>query len=380
MATQNQALQGVLVVKYQWCLKKRGNSTVDGVDKLLMRFSQKGGELMTVRERFFNTISHKQPDIVPYHINFTKEAFENMAAYCGGTGFLENIGNCFTRVGFDLYGKETEIRPNIFEDRFGVHWDKSVDKDIGVVCNRLVTEDTFESYRFPDPDDQKLYADVQHTIDTAGDTVLLGGLGFATFERAWSLMGMEPLLEAMILNKPLVHELFKKITDYNLKVAKNACEFKIDGIGFGDDWGQQTGLIMGPDLWREFIKPCIKKLFGYVKSQGKFVFIHSCGNVQEIFPDIIECGVDIFNPFQPEVMDVFEIKRLYGDKLSFYGGISTQRTLPYGTVKETVAEVNMLLEKIGHNGGYIASPAHDIPKDAKPENVMAMIEVLRNQS
>lgn len=334
---------------------------------------------MTTRERFFKAISHQQPDITPYHISFTKEALDNLITYCGDADFVEKLGNCFTCVGFDLFGEEPEVSPGIFEDRFGVRWDRTVDKDIGVECNTVVTEDNLDDYRFPDPDDECLYAGAQKAIDNAEDTVILGGIGFLTYERAWSLVGMQNLLEAMVLNKPFVHELLKRITDYNLQVVKNACELKIDGIRFGDDWGMQTGLTMGEDLWREFIKPCIMRVFKYVKSQGKFVMIHSCGDVQAIFPDIIECGVDIFNPFQPEVMDVFEVKRMYGDKLSFFGGLSTQRTLPYGTKEETIAETRMLLDEIGRNGGYIASPAHDIPKDAKPENVMAMIEVLRNQ-
>ena len=120
-------------------------------------------------------------------------------------------------------------------------------------------------------------------------------------------------------------------------------------------------------------------MYRLVKSKGKYVMIHCCGKVDELFPDLIECGLDIFNPFQPEVMDVFEMKKRYGDRLCFYGGISTQRTLPYGTVAEVKDEVNRLIDIVGENGGYIASPAHDIPADAKPENIATMIEVLQSQ-
>ena len=116
-----------------------------------------------------------------------------------------------------------------------------------------------------------------------------------------------------------------------------------------------------------------------MKSRGKRVFIHSCGKVDELFPELIECGLDVFNPFQPEVIDVYEAKRRYGDRLSFYGGISTQKTLPYGTTSDVKDEVRRLLDSIGKNGGYIASPAHDVPRDAKPENIAAMIETLQSQ-
>jgi uroporphyrinogen decarboxylase len=89
--------------------------------------------------------------------------------------------------------------------------------------------------------------------------------------------------------------------------------------------------------------------------------------------------VDVFNPFQPEVMDVEQMKRRYGGALTFFGGISTQRTLPYGTVAQVKEEVRRLLDRVGRRGGYIAAPAHDVPKDARPENVAAMIEVLKGQ-
>jgi len=162
-------------------------------------------------------------------------------------------------------------------------------------------------------------------------------------------------------------------------VIEKVCSYDVDAMIFGDDWGMQTGLQMGAKLWREFIYPRIQQMYALVKSKGKFVFIHSCGKVDEVFPDLIEIGLDVFNPFQPEVMDVFEMKRHYGDRLTFFGGISVQKTLPYGSVAEVKDEVKQLLEIVGKNGGYIAAPSHDIPGDAKPENIHTMIEVLQNQ-
>jgi uroporphyrinogen decarboxylase len=182
----------------------------------------------------------------------------------------------------------------------------------------------------------------------------------------------------MVSNPPFVHALLDRILENNLAIIDRACDFPIDGFLFGDDWGQQSGLIMGPQLWREFIKPRVRQMYQRVKARGKVVMIHSCGKVDGVFPDLIEVGLDIFNPFQPEVMDVFEMKRIYGSRLSFYGGISTQRTLPFGTVQQVKDEVRRLLDKIGKNGGYIASPAHAIPGDASAENIAAMIDTLNN--
>jgi uroporphyrinogen decarboxylase len=190
---------------------------------------------------------------------------------------------------------------------------------------------------------------------------------------------MEEILMAMAAGDPFADELLDGIMAFNEAVLRRALTFDVDGVRFGDDWGQQRGLIMGPVLWRNYIKPRIRKLYAIVRAAGRTVFIHRCGKVDEIMPDLVECGVDVFNPFQPEVMDVTEIKRRYSRDLTFFGGISTQKTLPYGTVTEVRDEVRRLIDTIGRDGGYIAAPAHDIPRDARPENVAALLDVLRNQ-
>ena len=184
---------------------------------------------------------------------------------------------------------------------------------------------------------------------------------------------------AMVDDSRFAHELLDAILEFNLGVIDNVCSFDVDAMVFGDDWGMQRGLIMGPRAWGEFIEPRIRQMYDLVRSKGKFVFIHSCGKVDTVFPELIECGVDVFNPFQPEVMDVFEIKRRYGEELSFFGGVSVQRTLPCGTVAEVREKTERLLEVVGRDGGYIAAPSHWIPADAKPENIAAMIEVLQSQ-
>ena len=335
---------------------------------------------MTVRERVLAALRHKQPDRVPWQFDFTEKARDAMAAYYGDPQFLKKLGNCIVSLGVEPESAWREVRPHIFVDDFGVEWDRSVDKDIGVVCNTLVTQDTMRQFRFPDPEEPSRWKDYEPTLrERKKDALIVPGFGFSLFERAWTLAGMENVLTWMVTDKEFLHEFMDRILDYNLKIINRACSYGIDGMRFGDDWGQQMGLIMGPDLWREFIKPRVRQMYAAVKAKGKIVFIHSCGKVEEIFPDLIECGVEVFNPFQPEVMDVYEIKRKYGESLSFFGGISTQRTLPYGTPAQTREEVKRLVDKIGKGGGYIASPAHAIPADAKPENIAAMIEVLQNQ-
>ena len=334
---------------------------------------------MTPRERVIASLEHRQPDATPYHVTFTAPARQKMIEYYGDADFESRLDNCLVLVDTALPQKDVPHRPAVQEDEFGVQWDKSIDTDIGSVCNTRITPKTLTAYTFPDPEDPARFADFPSAIGKRKDKFVLASFGFTLFERAWTLAGMENVLVAMIQDKPFVNDLLDGILDHALAVTRKALTFDIDGMRFGDDWGQQRGLIMGPSLWRELIKPRIQRLYGVVKSRGKKVFIHCCGKVDELFPDLIECGVDAFNPFQPEVMDVEKIKDRHGAQLTFFGGISTQKTLPYGSVAQVKEEVTRLIGRIGKDGGYIAAPAHDVPKDAKPENVAAMLELLQAQ-
>jgi len=108
------------------------------------------------------------------------------------------------------------------------------------------------------------------------------------------------------------------------------------------------------------------------------VFIHSCGDVDELFEDLVGIGLNCFNPFQPEVMDVSTLIPQYQGRLAFYGGLSTQKTLPYGSAMDVRRETRHLLE-LGKTGGYIFSPAHDVPRDVPLENMLAFIDEIQHQ-
>jgi uroporphyrinogen decarboxylase len=182
-----------------------------------------------------------------------------------------------------------------------------------------------------------------------------------------------------IENPGFMHELLNAIADYNIAQVRKALEYDIDAVYFGDDWGQQHGLLMGYDLWKEFIFPVIKRMYGVVRDAGKVVFIHSCGDVDELFDDLVSIGLGVFNPFQPEVMNVETLLRQYHGRLSFWGGVSTQRTMPYGSPEQVRAEVRQMIN-LGQAGGYILSPAHAVEGDVPLENLLALIQEAQSQA
>ena len=135
---------------------------------------------------------------------------------------------------------------------------------------------------------------------------------------------------------------------------------------------------MGPALWREFILPELERLYSVVRENSKYVFIHSCGDVDEVFDDLISIGLDCFNPFQPEVMDVAALMKHYRRRLTFHGGLSTQHTLPYGTPDDVRRETRKLIA-LGELGSYILSPAHAVDGDVPLDNMLAFIDEALNQ-
>jgi uroporphyrinogen decarboxylase len=191
---------------------------------------------------------------------------------------------------------------------------------------------------------------------------------------------MENLMTWMLSEPAFVHDLLDKIADYNISLVKKSVAVGgIDCVRFGDDWAGQHGLLFGKDLWLEFIKPPLKRMSEACRKEGLFVAQHCCGKVDELIPEMIDAGIQLFDPFQPEVMDVYEVFKKYYGKIAFMGGLSIQQTLPYGTAREVQEESVRLISQLGRKGGYIFSPSHALTRDIPPENVDRMIKTANQQ-
>jgi uroporphyrinogen decarboxylase len=335
-------------------------------------------DTMSRRDVVKAALAFRRPPYVPWSFRFTHEARAKLEAHFGADRLDAALGNHFVELGSDI-GFFEDIGNARFRDVFGVVWDRTIDRDIGNVEGQVMPEPTLSGYTFPDPLDRRFFENIPAQLERHGDCFRVFCIGFSLFERAWTLRGLEALYMDFIENPAFVHALLEAIADYNIAQVREAVKYDIDAVYFGDDWGAQQGLLIGRPMWMEFIRPVLARMYDAVREAGKLVMIHSCGDVDELFDDLVGLGVRVFNPFQPEVMDVHALLKQYRGRLAFWGGLSTQRTLPYGTPEQVREETRRLLEA-GREGGYVLSPAHAVEGDVPLENMLAFLEEARGQA
>jgi len=336
---------------------------------------------MTKKERVKTAIAHRETDFVPYQMDLLSAAERKLREHFGDVDLDDLIGNhlaMFEPSFYSLFQTET-LDSGKFRDAFGATWELKPGEDIGSVIDNPLKAASLKEYVFPDPEEVVELENIPAFIEKIKDKFIMGAIGFSLYERAWILRGIEPILLDFLEAPSFVEELFERITEFNLSITKRLCRFPIDAFHFGDDWGQQNGLIIDPELWRRFFKKHLKKMYDAVHNAGLPVSIHSCGDITEIIPDLIEIGVNMISPLQAEALDFKHLKKEYGKDLSFWGGISTQRTLPKGSPLEVRTEIREKIKILAKEGGYILAPSHELQGDIPLENMLAFIEEAQNQ-
>ncbi len=242
--------------------------------------------------------------------------------------------------------------------------------------------DEVNNFAYPDPcakgrvDDAKKYIDMYKD-----DYFIIGDLELTIFEMSWHMVGLEKFMMDMALGEAYVEALLDKIKEFSLGIGKQLVEAGVDGIWAGDDFGAQNGMMISPDMWRKLFKPRHAEVFQELKSVNPDVMImyHTDGAVAPILDELVEIGVDVFNPVQPNVPghEPEALKSRLGNKLSFWGAIDQQQLLPNGTPDDIEADAAEKIKVLGRGGGYMCSPAHIVQADVSMDNVEAFIAAVK---
>ena len=324
------------------------------------------------------TLEHEQPEAVPYNFMLSPPVQAALEKHYGNP--LEEVLGFPLRMTGPASIKPLYAHPAQFGDsavdEFGVVWSTS-DIDRGQPVNQVLPDPDLAAYRFPDPASRHRLEGLAEWCEQSrhGYTIVWVG---DLWERATFMRGMESLLLDLSLNPRFVHDLLRQLGDYVLEtmaILFDTLEF--DGVAVSDDYGTQNGLLMSPDHWRRFVRPVLGEIYGLARTHGRTVLHHSCGHITPIIPDLIDMGLDILHPIQPEAMDIHALKREFGRDLTFCGGLRTQDLLPRGTPDEIRREVRALKQTMGAGGGFILEPGITVQADVPLPNIVAAIEEAR---
>ncbi len=334
---------------------------------------------ITPKERLRRALAHEPVDRIPTQVNYTERMGAAMAAHFGVAaselpGFL---GNHLVRVDLNHTGALSADGKERF-DWWGCGHD-TAEEGYFIRTSPLANTMDLDAIAWPDPHAPGLMDRAAATIDKYGATYfIVPNLGFALFERAWALRGLQPFLMDMVLNPPFVEALLDRITEIQLALIDRYLELGVDGGYFGDDYGAQKSMLFSPKMWRALIKPRLARMFARFRARGLPVLLHSDGQVQAILPDLVEIGLTGLNPVQPEVLPHAWLHAEFGGTLAFYGGISTQTVLPQGSPAEVEAAVAQVAATLAPNAtGLLIAPSHRLMTDVPMANVEAMLAGFR---
>lgn len=337
--------------------------------------------MMSDRDWIQRTIKHRETDAVPYNFMFSPPAKRVAEEHYGED--LEESLSLPLRMSEPKSIKPLYADPDRYgdtiTDEFGVVWSTSrIDR--GSPVGPCLPEPDLSGYVFPNPTEASRFTDLGDWSAQQADHYRIIWVG-DLWERATFMRGMESILMDVIMNPMFVRDLLEQLTEYILETIRVVMgKGRFECIALSDDYGAQRGLLMSPEHWRRFVKPCLARIYGLAKSHGLAVFHHSCGNIVPIIGDMIELGLDILHPIQPEAMDILFLKKEFGKHLTFCGGISTQDLLVSGTPDQVRREVQWLKREMARGGGYILEPGITIQADVPRQNLMALIDEARQDA
>jgi uroporphyrinogen decarboxylase len=394
---------------------------------------------MTSRERVLLTLQHKQPDKVPIDFGGMRStgimaiAYANLKKYLGlkeGEVRVYDIGQQLADIEkyfLDLFevdvidmmnsfvgiepgewkewmlkdGSRAAILKNNYPEKVGNEWYlkdstgrsfarmpenslyfDSINPQLETITSKKDIDD-FNWYYFTD-EDLKLWEKKAKYLYENTDYAIMGGFGGNMLEGPQEVRGWMNFMADLAGDENYVDDLLDKFVEVylkNLEMYLQATGKYIQIIQMGDDLGTQRGPLISADLYREKIKPRHKKMYSYIRENSDVcVFLHSCGSIYKLIPDLIDAGVQALNPIQTNTaeMDPKTLKKEFGDKLTFWGGgCETQLVLMNGSPEEVEQQVKERMKIFSPGGGYVFCQVHNIQAGISPENIMALFNAAK---
>lgn len=346
---------------------------------------------MTNRENYIAIARRKGYEYMPVHFSMCPSLQAKYDDYVKehdiwipkGPAYIRHLS--VTRASnetFTEYYQDKNFKPGTTIDEWGVAHEPGSEAAFHMTymhnpMRNFDSVEQIESYPLPVFHEEDLalqIAQVKQFHDQ--DQPAIGDMQCTVWETAWYMRGMENLMCDMMAEDPMAEVLLDKVTDLAILRAQNFVKAGADGLFLGDDVGMQHTIMMSEGLYREWIQPRLKRVIDAAKAINPdvIIFYHSCGHVTELIPNLIQAGVEVLNPVQPECMDFKELHDKYGEQISFHGTIGTQTTMPFGTPDEVRRKVFENLDIAGKQGGLYVCPTHLLEPEVPVENVVAYIK------
>lgn len=349
---------------------------------------------MNDRNNIISIIKKQGYERMPYDFNMTPFVRKTFGAYAKKIGL--KVKSPFAWVACTLrltnhtgefYRKlyKNELKADTHFDDYGVAMEAGSEDCLHLrrFYHPLKDAETLEELQaYPYPKYKKgamFYGKIGAKIAHMCGKFVIGGMQCTIWEQAWYMRSMEGLMMDMLAEPEMAAYILDRVTENSIIRAENYAEAGVDAIYLGDDIGMQQSIMMSEEMYVEYLKPRLKKVIDAARAinPNVLIFYHSCGFIEPFIPHLIEVGVDVLNPIQPECMDFKDIFTKYGDKISFFGTIGTQTMMPFGTPAEIKKYVKDTLDFVGKKGGLLISPTHILEPEVPPENIAAYIEACK---
>lgn len=334
---------------------------------------------MTPREIVHEQIRHRETDQIPYTLEFEPDVGSRLDEHFGSPLWRDRLTQYIVKTEKIALVKNIEPLPRVI-DVFGAAWRS--DELPPHLIEPALNAPSFKDYAFPSVEkllNPEAKAQAKKLADESDSFVAIN-LGMCLWY-TWYLRGFEETMMDCVAEEDFYTELLDRMMQLTLDLMKECEDTPADAIMMGDDWGDQRGVLIGPERWRRFFKPRYARIFEVVHEQGKVAIMHCCGSVADIMDDIIEIGLDVLESVQPEAagMNPYELKKRWGDKITFWGGLGSQSTIPFATPAEIHQEIQHLRSEMSHGGGYVLAPAKPLRPETPTENAGAVVEEFLEQ-